>query len=249
MKHRKKDKILSMGFIIIGLLLLVYPKASDLYQTYQQQKLSKLWKQSFKMVDQYSSNNIDYDNHNEKTEFNKIDESNYGSKEDITIYSYVDKTNYSEKKAVKNSHEKNGENLLEKVNGDIPIEGIINIEIIDLELPILTDASDKNLKLSVASIKGTGKPGQIGNYSIAGHRSHTYGKNFNRLNEVRIGDIIKIDNGNEQYEYEVIEKIYVKPDEVWVLEGNNIDKEITLVTCHPMINPTHRLIVKGKIME
>lgn len=28
---------------------------------------------------------------------------------------------------------------------------------------------------------------------------------------------------------------------------SDTDKEITLVTCHPMINPTHRLIVKGEL--
>ena len=46
-----------------------------------------------------------------------------------------------------------------------------------------------------------------------------------------------------------MEKLYVKPEEVWVLNGNKTDKEVTLITCHPQVNPTHRLIIKGKIID
>lgn len=251
MKNRKY-KILSIGFIIMGLLIIMYPKASDLYRTYQQRKLIKTWQQSFNMVDDNSSTNKDigYDDYYEEAGFNKLIESNNQSiednKSDIDIN--TDNANNSNTTVVNNSNEAN-EDIIEKVKENFHIEGILKIDKIDLELPILTDANENNLKISVASIKGAGELGQVGNYSIAGHRSHTYGRNFNRLNEVEVGDLIKVDGGNEQFSYEVMEKLYVKPDEVWVLEGNDIDKEITLVTCHPMINPTHRLIIKGKIKK
>jgi len=43
-----------------------------------------------------------------------------------------------------------------------------------------------------------------------------------------------------------LKKFYVKPEELWVLEGDKENEEITLITCHPIINPTQRLIIKGK---
>lgn len=135
----------------------------------------------------------------------------------------------------------------EEFKGDM--EGLLKIEKIDLKLPVLTGATDENLLTSLASIKNTGSPGKVGNYGIAGHRSKTYGRNFNRLEEVEIGDTIEFSDTNNNYEYIVSEKLYVTPEEIEVLKGNNKDKEITLVTCHPMNNPTHRLIVKGKIKE
>lgn len=129
------------------------------------------------------------------------------------------------------------------------VEGILKIDKIDLEMPILKGATKENMNVSLASIDHTGAIGKIGNYSIAGHRSRTYGRNFNRLEEVEVEDKILVNDGKQDYEYTVVEKFKVLPEEVWVLEGNEKDKEITLVTCHPMRNPTHRLIVKGKIIE
>ena len=55
------------------------------------------------------------------------------------------------------------------------------------------------MSLSLASIAKTGKAGAIGNYAIAGHRNLTYGKNFNRLDELAVGDLIEVDTGEKQY--------------------------------------------------
>ncbi|MFS0838963.1 class D sortase [Paenibacillus sp. 1P03SA] len=129
------------------------------------------------------------------------------------------------------------------------VEGILVIDKIQLKLPILTDATKENLKVSLASIAKTGKPGQIGNYAVAGHRNFAYGKNFNRLDEMAEGDTIEVDTSTGRFIYQVQEKRYVLPEQVEVLQGNGKDSEITLVTCHPMKNPTHRIIVKGTLIE
>lgn len=128
-------------------------------------------------------------------------------------------------------------------------EGLLMIDKIDFMQPILHGATVSHLNTTVASVENTGKVGEVGNYAVAGHRNRTYGRNFNRLDEIAIGDKIQVDNGTEVFEYTVTEKLYVQPEEVQVLDPNGVDKEITLITCHPMVNPTHRIIVKGKIME
>ena len=51
------------------------------------------------------------------------------------------------------------------------------------------------------------------------------------------------------YTYKVEEIEIVKPDEVSVLKQSEIEKELTLVTCHPVYTGTHRLIIRGKLEE
>lgn len=129
------------------------------------------------------------------------------------------------------------------------VEGMLEIDKIGLKLPILHGATKQNMKTALASIENTGTPGEIGNYAVAGHRNRTYGRNFNRLDELQTGDKIEVETGSGRFEYTVTEKLIVKPEDVWVLESDGKDEEITLVTCHPMVNPTHRLIIKGKIIH
>ncbi len=127
-------------------------------------------------------------------------------------------------------------------------EGILTISKINLKLPILRGASDRNMQISVAAMAHSGALGGEGNYAIAGHRNRTYGRNFNRLDEVEVGDIIEANNGQETFTYTVTEKSYVLPSDVSVLASYKNKKEITLITCHPMGNPTHRIIIKGQIL-
>lgn len=217
-------KIIGIIFMIMGLVVIVYPKASESYYNYQQQRFVEEWQESLLNID-----SEDIDGPGESIEDPGIIVYNDDSDaEEIG----KQKEEYDNKEYIKNN-----------------MEGMLKIDKIDLNLPILKGATHKNLLMSLASIDKTGKPGEIGNYSIAGHRNRTYGRNFNRLEEVIIGDVIEFDNGKDNFKYTVSEKLYVKPDETWVLLGNKKDKEITLVTCHPMINPTHRLIIKGKVKK
>ncbi len=132
---------------------------------------------------------------------------------------------------------------------ELLVDGILGIEGIDLELPVIKGVTNSNLRISVASFTNGGAPGGWGNYSIAGHRNRQYGRNFNRLNEVEEGDIVTMTTKTDRYEYTVVEKLFVDPDAVWVLDGEPDVKEITLITCHPMGNPTGRLIIKGRILD
>lgn len=229
-----KRKIISTIIIVIGVFVIAYPKMTEAYGDYKQQKLITEWNESLAIIDEGS---INYQDDNEII---LIEEQNTETVEDNK-----ENEGYKEAEEKKKENERKLREEYIKKN----MEGMLIIKKINLNLPILKGAIEENLKISVASIEHTGKAGQEGNYAIAGHRSHTYGRNFNRLDEVEIGDIIEIDKGESQYKYVVVEKLYVKPEETWVLNSNKKNKEITLVTCHPMINPTQRLIIKGKIIE
>ena len=61
--------------------------------------------------------------------------------------------------------------------------------------------------------------------------------------------LVVIIAGDQVYEYIVYEKLIVEPSEVSVLNRNSDFRVLTLVTCDPMINPTHRLIIHAYLPE
>lgn len=129
------------------------------------------------------------------------------------------------------------------------VEGILYIDAIGLQSPIMSGANKKNLNLAVCRVDNTSGAGEYGNYCLAGHRSRIYGRHFNRLAEVSIDDIITVHTRNENYSYVVSETFTVKDDDLWVLESDTTIREVTLITCDYNQEPVGRLIVKGVIVE
>ena len=152
--------------MIIGLIIIAYPKISDIYNDHKQQKIIQQWEEVGSALE----------------------------KED-------------DEHMVEEEQEKTQRVQSQKKNSKDNIEGILEIEKIDLKLPVLSGATRKNLKVSLASVEHTGKPGEIGNYVVAGHRSQAYGRNFNRLDELEAGDIIEMNVGKNKYRYTVVDKL------------------------------------------
>lgn len=121
--------------------------------------------------------------------------------------------------------------------------GVIEIPRIDLKLPILDKVTETNLNYGTAHIEGTNRIGEVGNVGIAGHRGRSRGLLFNRLGEVEEGDVIMIKSDGKTYEYTIYSVSIVEPSDVSVLNRSRTEKVLTLVTCDPVSNPTHRLIV------
>ncbi|MBS5315359.1 MAG: class D sortase [Clostridiales bacterium] len=148
-----------------------------------------------------------------------------------------------------------GEEVLESVpiapqtpNG-LEVMGIVSIPKIDINLMLVEGVTRQALKFAVGHMPGTAMPGEVGNCALAGHRSYTFGEYFNRLDEVEVGDKIQITRGKETYTYKVYESFLVEPTEVWVTEPIENKKIVTLITCHPVVKATHRLIVRGELVE
>lgn len=216
-----KRNFVSIVLILIGLAVLAYPKAGELYAAHQQQKLLSEWQEGLVIIDIGEDEVIDDSRP-------VVDDSDTTSTE----------------QAKKQEQEKLRTEYIQK-----HLEGVLSIEKIKLKLPILKGATRGNLNISVASMKNTGKAGELGNYALAAHRSHRYGELFNRLEELDVGDRIEVDTGGNIFKYQVVKKLYVKPEETWVLKSKKGSKEISLITCHPMIKPIQRLIIKGELIE
>ncbi|MDA3847605.1 MAG: class D sortase [Vallitaleaceae bacterium] len=122
--------------------------------------------------------------------------------------------------------------------------GVIKIDKIDLEYPIGEGADLDTLRYYIGHVPESAPLNEIGNSVLAGHRSHSFGSYFNRLDELEIGDEIEVTSINgETITYEVFDKLIVAPDDFSVMKGSSQYRVLTLITCHPVYNPDSRLII------
>lgn len=136
---------------------------------------------------------------------------------------------------------------LEVIPVDIGAElGIIIIDKINLKLPIVEGVETQTLKIAVGHVPETPPVGKIGNAVIAGHRNYTYGSMFNRLGEIEIGDIIDYAPINgEPMQFRVFEIVEIEPDDQIAFIQPDNEAIITLYTCTPIVEATHRLLVRA----
>lgn len=121
--------------------------------------------------------------------------------------------------------------------------GIINIPRIGLRAPVAEGADLDILRFALGHMESTTALGKIGNAVVAGHRSHSFGIYFNRLDEMQLDDEIIVETGTETITYVVYDILLVEPNDVSVLKNSSSYRVLTLITCDPVYNPTHRLIV------
>ncbi|SHI03388.1 class D sortase [Clostridium grantii] len=126
--------------------------------------------------------------------------------------------------------------------------GIMSIPKIELEVAIGEGVDMNTLKYALGHFPNTPMPGVTGNFAVAGHRSYTYNKYFNRLDELEIGDEINVTTLDGDFTYKVDNISIVEPEEVSVLNSTT-NSTITLVTCTPVRVATHRLIIKGTLVN
>ena len=120
--------------------------------------------------------------------------------------------------------------------------GIIKIDKIDLNYPILSQTNDDLLKVSVCRFTGP-MPNEVGNLCIVGH-NYIDTRFFSRLDELSNEDEIVIyDLNGSNIVYEVYSKYEVNSNDLTCTNQNvNNKKIITLITCDN-ISGAKRLII------
>ncbi|MDH6429118.1 class D sortase [Paenibacillus sp. FSL R5-0887] len=211
--------------ILAGILIMLYPTANEWYNDRQQEKLL------------------------ETAELSTADST---PQSDLRSR-YAEVTQLLAEESVLDAQAQPQPQETEKPEPEIEVGGkviaLIEIDKIDLKLPVLEGATKANMKHAAAHMKETAPLGEIGNAAIAAHRARTTGRLFNRLNEVVVGDVITVKTSDQVFNYEVYDISVVDPSDVSVLDGNDKDKILTLITCDPLVNPTHRLIVHAKLTK
>lgn len=122
----------------------------------------------------------------------------------------------------------------------------LDIEKIDQHLPVLSQWSDKALKVSVCYYKGPA-PGEDGNLVITGH-NYRRGAHFGKLDQLKAGDTLTLTNikGNT-FTYKVYKTELIKPDNSEALDKTKYANEMTLVTCEA--NGNRRLLVRCALVS
>lgn len=217
----------SIILIVTGILIASYPVVKDIYTSYLQKKILYMWE-----TEKDSGRNDASDAAASDDEINSYIRLN-------EVFSELNDTESSEPEK-----ENNG-----AIDGEIVTLGVIKIDKINLKLPVMDGATPEILKIGAGKLTGTSNIGEIGNTAISAHRSHKYGRNFNRLNELEKGDIVTISTLEADYTYEVFNILVVEPDDVSVLKKSKTESILTLITCHPLYTASHRLIVQARLIS
>ncbi|WP_028609964.1 sortase [Paenibacillus harenae] len=233
-------KIGSYTLVVAGILILLYPKANEWYENRQQKQLLAEWEESSFDEEAQQQARRQYEQLTQLFQEESMDEA--ATAPTITPSGTPSGTP-SEAPAQTPVQTPAAKPAVRKPS---PI-ATITIDSIKLKLPVLEGATQKNMKSAAAHLKETTAIGQVGNAAIAGHRMRSKGRLFNRLGEMEVGDKIVIKTKDETFTYTVYKISIVEPTDVSVLNYNNRDKLLTLITCDPIVDPTHRLIIHAKI--
>lgn len=127
----------------------------------------------------------------------------------------------------------------------------IRIPRIGLDVVVVEGTTPSALRAGAGHYVDTPLPGEVGNVGIAGHRT-TYGHPFNRLDEVRPGDLIYLDTPFATYTYQsaqswdgTVNPHPVQPDDISVLDQQKNEHLLTLTTCHPKGSAAERLVLRA----
>lgn len=147
--------------------------------------------------------------------------------------------------------EEEAKEALKKFNRKFYI-GVLKIPKINLELGILRGVRNNNLWTGA----GTMRPDQVmgeGNYPLAGHHMRAWEVLFNRVPELRKGDLIYVTDKENIYTYRVYQNRKVHESEVSVIYEQVATQHgspvLTLVTCFHRDEPEARVIIHGELID
>ena len=135
------------------------------------------------------------------------------------------------------------------------IHGIAKLYIPSLaqQWVVVEGVTQADIRYAPGHYPDTALPGQVGNFSVAGHRNRA---TFWRLDELDNGDVIVVEDKANWYVYHVVKTRIVKPTQVEVvapvpmLPGSKATKAmVTLTTCNPKFDNYQRLIVHGELVR
>lgn len=129
--------------------------------------------------------------------------------------------------------------------GYIPI-GLIEITSINLSQGLVEGVTDDILQYYIGHFENSVRPGENGNFAVAGHRVSNYSEAFVNLYKLKQGDLVSVKSAGKEFIYEVKENFIVDPDRIDVLDATE-KPTITLITC--TVGAKQRVIIKGDLKE
>ena len=215
--------IVLLFILFIGLSLLLYPTASDYWNSFHQTRA----------IATYAENVANLDN-------NQYDQ----LWEDARAYNQA--LPFRSNPYYLSEEQKAEYDSLLDVSG-LGVMGYIEIPEIDVSLPIYHGTEESVLQVAVGHLDWTSLPvgGESTHCVLSGHRGLPSAKLFTNLDKLREGDTFLLRVLDEVLTYEVDQILIVEPQETAALRVVEGKDYCTLVTCTPYGINTHRLLVRG----
>lgn len=229
MKKNLNNLITILLFVILflGICLLLYPTASDYWNSLHQSRAITDYSQKVAVMDTKQYTKI----WDEAKKYNStlLDRSNSFLLDDMQKLKYEELLNV----------------------GGTGVMGYIEIPSIQCSLPIYHGTDDAVLQIAVGHLEWTSLPvGGVNTHTVlSGHRGLPSAKLFTNLDRLVVGDVFMLRVLDEVMSYEVDQILIVEPQEtdaLQIVEGEDL---CTLVTCTPYGINTHRLLVRGHRVE
>ncbi|MGI6216835.1 MAG: class C sortase [Coriobacteriales bacterium] len=223
-KRSRGGDMLLIFIFVIGLLILLYPTISNLYNSSRQSE----------MVASYDAKIAEMTPEDFDAEWAKVDAYNA---EIARMGIYFTSSNTE----LHNQYLETADIL---GNG---MMGHIQIPKIGVDLPIYHGTSDDVLAFGVGHMEGSSLPGggPSTHVVLSGHRGLPTSKLFTDLDQLEEGDIFLIYTLDRTCAYKVDQIRIVLPNDVEDLEIIPGEDLCTLVTCTPYGINSHRLLVRG----
>ncbi|MEH0928670.1 class E sortase [Micromonospora sp. CPCC 205558] len=131
-----------------------------------------------------------------------------------------------------------------------PLAGLY-IPKLDKNWVVVEGVTQADIRYAPGHYPASALPGQVGNFSVAGHRNRA---TFWRLDELDDGDAIVVESKTEWYVYRVSQTRIVRPTQVEVVapvpgepSKKATKRMLTLTTCNPKFDNYQRLIIHAEL--
>ena len=125
----------------------------------------------------------------------------------------------------------------------------------DYARPVLEGSDRDTLIKGIGHYVGTAMPGQVGNFTVSGHRT-TYGRPLHNIDLLRKGDRIVVETKASYIVYSVDRYVIVTPDKVDVIAPvpqrlgvTATQAWMTLTTCEPKFSAKYRYVVFARLVK
>lgn len=118
---------------------------------------------------------------------------------------------------------------------------------INVDVPVVPGDDWEQLKKGAGHHIGSANPGERGNVFISGHND-IYGEIFRHLEKLKPGDKVIVYAGEQPYTYIVRTTRIVDPTDVSIMYPTSTPI-LSLMTCHPYMVDTHRLVVISELEQ
>ena len=212
----------------IGLCVMLYPFACNLYFMYKSARLTESYKETVQTQPDEELERM----WAEAVAWNQAQ-----------VYNVIDDPFANDPRVIRQNAKY--DKLLNPL-GD-GVMGYVDIPKIGQRLAIYHDTDPDGLLKGAIHLQGTSLPvgGEGSHCVLSGHRGLATAALFTDLDQMRKGDIVNLYVLDHALSYEVDQILTVKPTEVDSLELVPGADLLTLTTCTPYAVNTHRLLVRG----